>query len=244
EFSTIDTPHQFGNARDLDRSEGLTAFKRVRKAPAMQWYTPPFINLEKRKFNKPKLESEEAKIQEERERQILETIYITSDQVPFSPAEPDEIVKPDRIKSREIPLYEEPNEDDSYDRSFNDVIDNDLDNLPISEELLRTLQHVYTQWQSMQLGNQQNQNNMTFSSSTVGMESQNIVHNLLGGRIPMPTQLLPSQQPPIQQPIPWNLDVKQPNTVLSYHQQQPPVINQPSTNIATAGLPPQQSFPQ
>ncbi|CAG8507183.1 1424_t:CDS:2 [Acaulospora colombiana] len=234
EFSTVDTPHQFGNARDLDRSEGLTAFKRVRKAPAMQWYTPPMINLERCKFIKPKLESEEARIQEERERQILETIYITPDQVPPSPAEPDETVKPDRTKSREILLYEEPNEDDYYDRAFNDASDNDLDSLPISEELLRTLQHVYAQWQNMQLGNQKNQNNMTFSSNT-GMDNQNIVQNLIGGRMPMPTQILPTpQQPPIQQPIPWNLDVKQPNTIINYHQQQPPVINQPSTNITSA----------
>ncbi|CAG8444826.1 382_t:CDS:2 [Diversispora eburnea] len=109
EFSTANTPHQFGNARDLDRNEGLTAFKR-----------------------------------EERERQILEAIYITSDQVPFSPAEPDENLQP-HIKSREIALYEEFNNEHEYDdRTDSDFFENDLDSSP-SEELLRTL---HQEWKS------------------------------------------------------------------------------------------------
>ncbi|CAG8747370.1 5948_t:CDS:1, partial [Dentiscutata heterogama] len=124
EFSAANTPHQFGNARDLDRNEGLTAFKRVRKAPAIQWYTAPMLDLTNKKIIKPAtVESDEARIQEERERQILETIYITSDQVPFSPAEPDENIQQNRsnITSQEIILSAESDEEDIED----DTGDND-----------------------------------------------------------------------------------------------------------------------
>ncbi|RIB03184.1 hypothetical protein C2G38_2225827 [Gigaspora rosea] len=227
ELSSANTPHQFGNARDLDRNEGLTAFKRVRKAPAIQWYTTPMLDLTSKKIIKhATVESDEAKIQEERERQILETIYITSDQVPFSPAEPDENIQQNRnnITSQEIILNAESDEEDIEE----DIGELDSENRPfISEELFTQLLDIYAKWQAMQL------NPSVFSSNTVGIEPKAVVNNLTG--IPIPSQLPATQQ----QPTTWNFDINQPNSIINYHQPPPSGI-QPSPNVASQ----QPSFPQ
>ncbi|CAG8625814.1 2229_t:CDS:2, partial [Scutellospora calospora] len=229
EFSAANTPHQFGNARDLDRNEGLTAFKRVRKAPAIQWYTTPMLDLTSKKITKPtKAESEEARIQEERERQIFETLYITSDQVPFSPAEPDENIQKNRngnITYHDIILNAESDEEDVDEEAG----DNDSDSRPfISEELFTQLLDIYSKWQAMQL------NPSVFSSSTVGIEPKTIVNNLTG--MPIPSQLPATQQQP---PTAWNFDINQPSSIINYHQQPPSGI-QPSANVASQ----QHAFPQ
>ncbi|CAH1764294.1 5267_t:CDS:2, partial [Entrophospora sp. SA101] len=62
--------HHIGDIRDFDRSEGRAVFKRMRKAPSTIWYTPLLL--------KP------------REKQTLEVIYLTIDQVPDNPHEPDD----------------------------------------------------------------------------------------------------------------------------------------------------------
>ncbi|CAG8577497.1 28655_t:CDS:2 [Dentiscutata erythropus] len=212
EFSAANTPHQFGNARDLDRNEGLTAFKRVRKAPAIQWYTASMLDLTNKKIIKPAtVESDEARIQEERERQILETIYITSDQVPFSPAEPDENIQQNRnnITSQEIILNAESDEEDIEE----DIGDNDSESRPfISEELFTQLLDIYTKWQAMQ------QNPSVFSSNMVGIETKTLVNNLPG--IPIPSQLPTTQQ----QPTTWNFEA---SSIINYHQPPPPSGIQP-----------------
>ncbi|CAG8725270.1 8233_t:CDS:2, partial [Racocetra fulgida] len=229
ELSVANTPHQFGNARDLDRNEGLAAFKRVRKAPAIQWYTTPMLDLTSKKIIKPaKVESEEAKIQEEREREIFETIYITSDQVPFSPSEPEENIQQTRNNistCHEIILNAESDDEDIDE----DIGDNDSESRPyISEELFTQLLDIYAKWQAMQL------NQSVFSSNTVGIESKNVVNNLTG-MPPIPSQLPTTQQ----QPPTWNFDINQPNSIINYHQPPPSGI-QPSANVASQ----QPTFPQ
>ncbi|CAG8698168.1 7898_t:CDS:2, partial [Cetraspora pellucida] len=228
EFSIANTPHQFGNARDLDRNEGLAAFKRVRKAPAIQWYTTPMLELTSKKIIKPtKVESEEARIQEEREREIFETLYITSDQVPFSPAEPEENIQQNRnnITRHEIILNAESDDEDIDE----DIGDNDSESRPfISEELFTQLLDIYAKWQAMQL------NPSIFSSNTVGIESKPVVNNLAG--IPQIPSQLPTTQ---QQPPTWNFDMNQPNSIINYHQPPPSGI-QPSVTVASQ----QSTFPQ
>ncbi|CAJ0755083.1 8073_t:CDS:2 [Entrophospora sp. SA101] len=82
------------HVKDLDRSEGRTAFKRMRKAPSTIWYTPLLLkpspssssnNVDNKCNNKivkrsSKTNSQEANIQESREKQTLEVIYLTVDQ--------------------------------------------------------------------------------------------------------------------------------------------------------------------
>nr|CAG8616049.1 2928_t:CDS:2 [Entrophospora candida] len=79
------------HVKDLDRSEGRTAFKRMRKAPSTIWYTPLLLkpspssssnNVDNKCNNKivkrsSKTNSQEANIQESREKQTLEVIYLT-----------------------------------------------------------------------------------------------------------------------------------------------------------------------
>ncbi|CAI2170893.1 3013_t:CDS:2 [Funneliformis geosporum] len=153
EHTTADTPHHYGNARDLDRNEGRAAFKRVRKAPAIQWHTPITIDFSSRpKIKKRKVaESDEARIQEERERQILETIYITSDQVPFSPAEPLQNSQINKFNQSVLPkeLFLEENKENFKNDGYKDIDILDL-NGGYNEEVLRVLYQIYPQWEAMQ----------------------------------------------------------------------------------------------
>ncbi|CAG8443427.1 11455_t:CDS:10 [Ambispora leptoticha] len=99
-------PHQFGNARDLEVNEGQAVFKRSFITPTMEWYTPIEINLES--INIPVIVSAQARMEKDRQKSILETIYLKREHVPDSPEEPNDIIMIDfNQKCLEIPLDEQ-----------------------------------------------------------------------------------------------------------------------------------------
>ncbi|CAG8452447.1 12539_t:CDS:10 [Ambispora gerdemannii] len=99
-------PHQFGNARDLEVNEGQAVFKRSFITHTMEWYTPIEINLEA--INIPTVVSAQARMEKDRQKSILETIYLKREHVPDSPEEPNDIIMIDfSQKCLEIPLDEQ-----------------------------------------------------------------------------------------------------------------------------------------
>ncbi|CAG8522474.1 16417_t:CDS:2 [Funneliformis mosseae] len=197
EPTTADTPHHYGNARDLDRNEGRAAFKRVRKAPAIQWHTPITIDFSSRpKIKKRKFaESDEAKIQEERERQILETIYITSDQVPFSPAEPLQNSQINKFGQSVPPkeFFLEANKENIKNEGYKDIDILDL-NGGYNEEVLRVLYQIYPQWEAMQ-----NKKSMMIP---INVPDQNVRGMMMSFSAP-PPQSQAAPPPPI---APWGFN--------------------------------------
>ncbi|RKP33185.1 hypothetical protein BJ085DRAFT_27665, partial [Dimargaris cristalligena] len=91
------TPHEFGNARDLDRKEGLLAFRQARRPTevAGAWYPPRPVALDKEaqgELIQFRLwwgkESVERDREVERERKVLSVNYPTKEKIPASPASP------------------------------------------------------------------------------------------------------------------------------------------------------------
>ncbi|KAI9106151.1 hypothetical protein DFS34DRAFT_48694 [Phlyctochytrium arcticum] len=89
------TPHVRGNARDFDRQEGHRAFRSapssrppVDVVASKEWHVPRLISSPQR-YEWAK-ESVEMDVQQDRVRGILSVTYFTEDQIPYSPAEPDE----------------------------------------------------------------------------------------------------------------------------------------------------------
>ncbi|KAK9384805.1 hypothetical protein V1515DRAFT_617836 [Lipomyces mesembrius] len=113
-LNVSDTVHErYRNARELDISEGRTAFKKgqhiadieyeVEEDEKLPWYTPIDINFVKcERFTEKELEknvfrhggsklpeSPEALIQKERESNVLLAMYFTEADIPPSPSEPE-----------------------------------------------------------------------------------------------------------------------------------------------------------
>ncbi|KAK9473620.1 uncharacterized protein V1510DRAFT_429429 [Dipodascopsis tothii] len=100
------TPHEFGNARDLDISEGRAAFGKIHDdedLEEIEWYTPTDINFEetaeypkkswernyaKRGGRRPPVSDEAAK-QATRKSSVLIAMYPTAEDVPATPSEPE-----------------------------------------------------------------------------------------------------------------------------------------------------------
>ncbi|RUP45159.1 hypothetical protein BC936DRAFT_148543 [Jimgerdemannia flammicorona] len=106
EMYGLGTPHEFGNARDMDINEAKAAFHSDMQA-TMDWYPPAAIWFPD---NFPVLDviiSEETKTQTLREQVALAAVYFTETHIPSSPAEPDEIPNDNLLNVRVIPLTDE-----------------------------------------------------------------------------------------------------------------------------------------
>ncbi|KAI8824381.1 uncharacterized protein EV422DRAFT_519922 [Fimicolochytrium jonesii] len=108
------TPHQMGNARDLDRQEGKRAFQRD-TVPVDKWTPPPVLNWKVMNDVTKKLEpktlewgneSEEQKVQDQRERTTLGTYYTDNQQIPPTPSEPDTVHSSSQSTSPKEILWE------------------------------------------------------------------------------------------------------------------------------------------
>ncbi|KAJ1652091.1 hypothetical protein IWQ61_007494, partial [Dispira simplex] len=106
---TVGLPHEFGNARDLDRQEGRLAFKqpRVTISESATWTEPRPIAFDT--VTNPTLtkaimwrgkNSTERDIQRNRERRVLSVNYIHNDKIPPAPISP--VVPHKQPKSQDL----------------------------------------------------------------------------------------------------------------------------------------------
>ncbi|KAI8388867.1 uncharacterized protein BYT42DRAFT_561560 [Radiomyces spectabilis] len=89
DVSGAGVPHQFGNARDLDISEGQQAFHP--QYPTGEWYVPRRIALNEEIQGQAPIKTPETQTQVMREKTTLAAVYLSPQHIPFSPAEPDEL---------------------------------------------------------------------------------------------------------------------------------------------------------
>ncbi|KAJ1955776.1 hypothetical protein IWQ62_005455 [Dispira parvispora] len=94
---TVGLPHEFGNARDLDRQEGRLAFKqpRVTISESVTWAEPrpiAFDSVANPALTKAIMwrgkNSTERDVQRNRERRVLSVNYIHNDKIPPAPISP------------------------------------------------------------------------------------------------------------------------------------------------------------
>ncbi|RUS21053.1 hypothetical protein BC937DRAFT_93762 [Endogone sp. FLAS-F59071] len=95
------TPHEFGNARDMDINEAKAAFHND------IWYPPIAICFPDDVKPPDVVISEESKTQMLREQIALAAVYFKEIHIPPSPAEPDEIPNDNLLNVRVIPLIDE-----------------------------------------------------------------------------------------------------------------------------------------